>query len=55
MADRHDVRDLGMAAVKLPDGQTLELPLLQVTCSTSNPVLIALLAVSFVKQRAFCI
>ena len=30
MAARHDVKDLGMAAVKLPDGQQLELPLLQV-------------------------
>lgn len=53
MADRHDVKDLGMAAVKLPDGQTLELPLLQVTCSTSNPVLIALSAVSFVNNERF--
>lgn len=30
MPARHDVKDLGVAAVKLPDGQELELPLLQV-------------------------
>lgn len=36
MADDHDVKDLGMAVVKLPDGQELNLPLLQVT---ANPVL----------------
>lgn len=30
MAAKHDVQDLGMATVKLPDGQELELPLLKV-------------------------
>lgn len=29
MGDEHDVKDLGMAVVKLPDGQQLDLPLLQ--------------------------
>lgn len=53
MAAHHDVKDLGMAAVKLPDGQTLELPLLQVTCSTSKSVSIALPAVSFVNHEHF--
>lgn len=38
MAARHDVKDLGMAAVKLPDGQQLELPLLQVISSVCNLV-----------------
>ena len=36
MTARHDVKDLGMAAVKLPDGQELELPLLQVIFSIRN-------------------
>ena len=30
MAAKHGVQDLGMATVKLPDGQELELPLLKV-------------------------
>ena len=32
MATQHGVEDLGMVALKLPDGQELELPLLKV-CS----------------------
>lgn len=38
MAAQHDVKDLGMAAVKLPDGQELELPLLQVTANANLPL-----------------
>ncbi len=32
MATKHDVEDLGMVSLKLPDGQELELPLLKVSC-----------------------
>ncbi len=32
MATKHDVQDLGMVSLKLPDGQELELPLLKVSC-----------------------
>ena len=32
MAAKHDVQDLGMVSLKLPDGQELELPLLKVSC-----------------------
>lgn len=50
MAARHDVKDLGMAAVKLPDGQEIELPLLQVMFSICNLAFVALCTVSSIKD-----
>ena len=50
MAAHHDVKNLGGATVKLPDGQELELPLLQVIFSICSFVFLAPSTLKFFNE-----
>ena len=54
MSAEHDVKDLGMAAVKLPDGQELKLPLLQVIAKLFTSVLCVRTVAPFIRDNNLC-